>query len=198
MGALPDHMIRTLSADDFRPMIRPFEPDSVKEVEAGLMGERGMRKVISFGTSSYGYDARLGSSFKQFSDTYCAIMDPKAPDPRAFVDREEKERLIIPPHGYVLGHTIETFDIPDDVVVICLGKSTYARTGLIVNVTPLEPGWRGQVTLEFYNALPIPTIVYPGEGICQFIFVRGESACELTYAKRSNKYQDQRGVVLSR
>lgn len=202
-GPLPDHEITALAYRDTRPMITPFEPESVKEVTLSAKGEFGspnletLRKVISYGTSSYGYDARLAETFKVFSDTYCAVMDPKDPDPRAFVDRTEKERLIIPPRGYVLGHTIETFDIPDDVVVVCLGKSTYARTGLIVNVTPLEPGWRGQVTLEFFNALPIPTIVYPGEGICQFIFLRG-APCERPYGVRSGKYNDQRGVVLSR
>lgn len=191
MGALSDELIEHYCHPDrLRPMISPF---SAKSVTKGSADQR----LISFGNSSYGYDARLDTKFKVFSDTHCAVMDPKEVDARAFVDIET-DVLTIPPRGYVLGHTLEVFDIPRDVVVICLGKSTYARTGLIVNVTPLEPEWRGQVTLEFFNALPIPTKVYAGEGICQFVFLRGERPCRTSYADKKGKYQDQRGVVLAK
>jgi dCTP deaminase len=175
LGVLADWQLRELGE---KGMISPFEPTSVKEVRGDLQigGKDLMKKVISYGTSSYGYDARLAPEFKVFT--------PVSPD--------------LPPNGYALGVTMETFEIPEDVIVICLGKSTYARTGLIVNVTPLEPGWRGQVTLEFANCLPIPTKLYAHEGICQFLFMRGEKPCEDHYGKRSGKYQDQKGIVTAR
>jgi dCTP deaminase len=200
LGVLADWQLRELGE---KGMISPFEPTSVKEVRGDLQigGKDLMKKVISYGTSSYGYDARLAPEFKVFTpvspDGGNVIMDPKNPDPRCFVDVNADE-LILPPNGYALGVTMETFEIPEDVIVICLGKSTYARTGLIVNVTPLEPGWRGQVTLEFANCLPIPTKLYAHEGICQFLFMRGEKPCEDHYGKRSGKYQDQKGIVTAR
>lgn len=191
MGLLSDRQIRLLGQEG---RITNFAPEQVKKLDNG-------ERAISYGVTSYGYDSRLAPDFKVFTpvhpDGVVAIMDPKKPDPRLFVDIKTDE-LIIPPYGYVLGRTMETFDIPRDITVICIGKSTYARTGLIMNVTPLESEWRGEVTLEFFNALPIPTKVYANEGICQFLFLRGEENCETSYADRDGKYMDQKGIVLSR
>lgn len=191
MGILPDFVIRQLAEDG---MISPFEPKQVKTISVDGVDS----KAVSFGVSSYGYDARLSPEFKVFTPVHnrgsIAIMDPKAPDPHAFVDVTADE-LIIPPHGYVLARTIETFNIPRDVLAICVGKSTYARSGLMVNVTPLEPGWPGEVTLELGNLLPIPLRVYAYEGICQFLFLQGTAPCETSYADRAGKYMHQRGVT---
>lgn len=182
--------------------ISPFTADQVREVDVRRHWQDPVtsERVISYGASSYGYDARLADEFKVFTDVNCAVMDPKNPPETAFVTMkaERDQPFRIPPRGYVLGRTVEKFCIPPDVLGVCVGKSTYARSGLIVNVTPLEPGWRGYVTLEFMNALPIPTLVYPGEGICQFLFFKGGSPCRVSYADRGGKYQDQVGVVLPR
>lgn len=187
-GILSDGDIRDLGHD----FISPFTATQVRVVDS--------HHVISYGTSSYGYDARLGNTFKVFTDLRCAVMDPKMPNPDAFVEMscDSFERFLIPPRGYVLGSTIERFNMPSDVTAVCVGKSTFARSGLIVNVTPLEAGWCGEVTLEFMNALPIPVYVYPGEGICQFLFFRGERKCDTSYADRGGKYQNQTGVTLPR
>lgn len=185
MTILADHEIAALARAG---MIQPFEPAQVRERD----GER----CISFGLSSYGYDARLGSAFKVFTPDRGGILDVKAPDPGCWRDHEG-ETCIVPPGGYVLGHTIETFDLPRDVLALCLGKSSYARVGLIVNTTPIEPGWRGQVTLEIANATPLPARIYAGEGIAQLLFLRG-SECAVSYADRGGKYQDQRGVTPAR
>lgn len=190
MGPLSDEEIIELGEKGW---IKPFERAQVKEIEK-LDDEGVLRrlKAVSFGVSSYGYDARLGRNFKVFSDTHCAVMDPKNPDPRAFVDISvDGDYLTLPPHGYTLAFTVERFRIPRDVVVICLGKSTYARSGVLVNVTPLEPDWEGHVTLELANLLPIPTRIYVGEGICQFIFLRGSRAPRISYADKGGKYQGQ-------
>lgn len=169
--------------------ISPFTPEQVKVCDA--------ERLVSYGASSYGYDARLAREFKVFTDLKCAVMDPKNPPDDAFVSMEATagKPFVIPPRGYVLGRTVEHFSMPPDVLGLCVGKSTYARSGLIVNVTPLEPAWRDFVTLEFTNALPIPMLVYPDEGICQFLFFRGPP-CRTNYADRGGKYQDQVGVVL--
>lgn len=151
--------------------------------------------VISYGLSSYGYDARVSDHFKIFTDVDSAVVDPKNFSPKSFVDRHASV-CIIPPNSFVLATTVEYFRIPDDVLVICLGKSTYARCGIIVNVTPLEPGWEGHVTLEFSNTTPLPAKIYAHEGACQFLFLRGEGPCEVTYAGRKGKYMGQRGVTL--
>lgn len=184
--------------------ISPFVPQQVRKLRNKLFSVPDGAvcediRAISFGTSSYGYDARLANEFKVFTDLRCSIMDPKNPPDDAFVDMTapEGQPFVIPPGGYVLGRTVEHFCMPPDVISLCVGKSTYARSGLIVNVTPLEPAWRGYVTLEFMNALPIPTLVYPNEGICQFLFFRG-SPCRTNYDDRGGKYQDQVGVVLPR
>jgi dCTP deaminase len=151
--------------------------------------------VLSYGLTSYGYDARLGTRFKIFHNAWGSIIDPKAMDPKAFVDFEG-EVCIIPPNSFVLGETVETFEIPRDVLAVCVGKSTYARCGLIVNVTPLEPEWRGKVTVEISNTTPLPAKVYANEGIMQILFFSAEDLCEVSYADKKGKYQNQNGLTL--
>lgn len=151
---------------------------------------------LSWGTSSYGYDARLHSSFKMFTNTFNAVIDPKRFPEDSVVDIES-DVCTMPPHGFALARTLEYFKIPEDVIAICLGKSTYARCGIVVNVTPLEPGWEGYVTLELSNTAPLPVKVYAGEGICQFIFFRGKR-CKTSYAATEGKYMKQETIVLPR
>ena len=151
--------------------------------------------MISYGLSSYGYDARVSEEFKIFTNVDSATVDPKNFNEKSFVDRTT-DVCIVPPNSFVLARTVEYFRIPRDVLVICLGKSTYARCGIIVNVTPLEPEWEGHVTLEFSNTTPLPAKVYANEGACQFLFLRAESECETSYADRAGKYMGQRGVTL--
>ncbi len=153
--------------------------------------------AISYGLSSYGYDARVADEFRVFTNVDSAIVDPKNFSPDSFVTREGPV-CIIPPNSFALAHTIEYFRVPRDILVICLGKSTYARCGIIVNVTPLEPEWEGQVTIEISNTTPLPARIYAFEGICQFLFLRGNEPCETSYADRSGKYMRQRGVSLPR
>ncbi len=150
---------------------------------------------ISYGLSSYGYDARVADEFKIFTHVDSSVVDPKDFDPRSFVDRKT-DVCIIPPNSFALARTVEYFRVPRDVLVICLGKSTYARCGIIVNVTPLEPGWEGHVTLEFSNTTPLPAKIYANEGACQFLFLKGEQPCETSYSDRAGKYMGQRGVTL--
>ncbi|MDR3617707.1 MAG: dCTP deaminase [Paludisphaera borealis] len=181
MSVLPDHWIRNQARN--HGMIAPFE-------------ERLQREgVISYGLSSYGYDARVSDEFKIFTNVNSAIVDPKAFDTAGFVDRKA-EVCTIPPNSFVLARTVEYFRIPRDVLVICVGKSTYARCGIIVNVTPLEPEWEGHVTLEFSNTTPLPARLYANEGACQFLFLKADSPCEVSYGDRKGKYQGQRGVTL--
>jgi dCTP deaminase len=150
---------------------------------------------ISYGLSSYGYDARVADEFKIFTNVDSAIVDPKNFDQNSFVDRKT-DVCVIPPNSFALARTVEYFRVPRDVLVICLGKSTYARCGIIVNVTPLEPGWEGHVTLEFSNTTPLPAKIYANEGACQFLFLKGNEPCETSYADRAGKYMGQRGVTL--
>lgn len=168
-------------------LIDPFEPGQVREVN----GER----IISYGTSSYGYDLRCAPEFKVFTNVYSAVVDPKNFDPTSFVDINS-EVCIIPPNSFALARTVEYFRIPRNILTICLGKSTYARCGIIVNVTPLEPEWEGQVTIEISNTTPLPAKVYANEGICQFLFLKGDTPPEVSYADRRGKYMGQRGVAL--
>lgn len=182
-GILADHQIRDLSLN--HGMIEPFVE---KQNHAG---------VISYGLSSYGYDSRCSNEFKIFTNVDSAIVDPKNFSEKSFVDRET-DVCIIPPNSFVLTRSVEYFRIPKDVLVICLGKSTYARCGLIVNVTPLEPGWEGHVTLEISNTTPLPAKVYANEGVAQFLFFKGSAECEVSYADRAGKYMGQRGVTLPR
>jgi len=181
MGVLPDHWIRRMATE--HGMIAPFVEKQTRE------------GVISYGLSSYGYDARVGPDFKIFTNVESAIVDPKNFSPASFVDRTT-DVCVIPPNSFALAHTIEHFRIPRDVLVICLGKSTYARCGIIVNVTPLEPEWEGQVTIEISNTTPLPARIYAHEGICQFLFLQGTEVCETSYADRAGKYMRQRGVAL--
>lgn len=181
MSIMPDHWIRQKAQED--QMISPFEEKLSKD------------GVISYGLSSYGYDARVSDEFMIFTNVDNAIVDPKNFDNQSFVKRKT-DICVIPPNSFALARTIETFKIPREVLVICLGKSTYARCGLIVNVTPLEPEWEGQVTLEISNTTPLPARVYANEGIAQFLFFKGDSLCDISYADRSGKYMKQQGVTL--
>lgn len=181
MPILSDHWIR--EAAFTQNMIEPFVE---RQQSQGL---------ISYGLSSFGYDARVANEFKIFTNVDSAVVDPKNFDHNGFVDRVT-DVCIIPPNSFALARTVEYFRIPRDVLVICLGKSTYARCGIIVNVTPLEPEWEGHVTLEFSNTTPLPAKIYANEGACQFLFLKGEQACEVSYKDRSGKYMGQRGVTL--
>ncbi len=169
-------------------MIEPFEPGQVRYAENG-------NKVISYGTSSYGYDVRCADEFKIFTNINSAIVDPKAFDPNSFVDLQS-DVCIIPPNSFALARTVEFFRVPRNVLTICLGKSTYARCGIIVNVTPLEPEWEGHVTLEFSNTTTLPAKIYANEGVAQMLFFSGDEVCETSYKDRGGKYQGQTGVTL--
>ncbi len=151
--------------------------------------------VISYGLSSYGYDARVSPEFKIFTNVDSATVDPKDFNETSFVDRKV-DVCIIPPNSFVLARTVEYFRIPRDILVICLGKSTYARCGIIVNVTPLEPEWEGFVTLEFSNTTPLPAKIYANEGACQFLFLKGEAPPEVSYADKKGKYMRQQGITI--
>lgn len=168
-------------------MISPFEPEQVR-VSNG-------EKCISYGTSSYGYDVRCDSKFKIFTNINSAVVDPKAFDDKSFVPLET-DVCIIPPNSFVLACTIEYFRMPRNVLAICVGKSTYARCGIIVNVTPLEPEWEGHVTLEFSNTTNLPAKIYAHEGVAQMLFLKSDSFCETSYKDRHGKYQGQTGVTL--
>lgn len=185
MGILSDTQIRDYATDPKQRMIDPF----VAKQQADGM--------ISYGLSSYGYDARVSREFKIFTNIDSAVVDPKSFSNDGFVEREA-DVCVIPPNSFALARTVEYFRIPRDMLVVCLGKSTYARCGIIVNVTPLEPEWEGHVTLEFSNTTPLPAKIYANEGACQFLFLRGEAVCATSYADRSGKYQGQRGVTLPR
>jgi len=181
MAIMSDKWIRAQAQE--HGMIEPFVDRQRRE------------GTISFGLSSYGYDARVANEFKIFTNVNSAVVDPKDFSRDSFVDRVA-EVCIIPPNSFVLARTVEYFRIPRDVLVICLGKSTYARCGIIVNVTPLEPGWEGHVTLEFSNTTPLPAKIYANEGACQFLFLQGNEPCEVSYADRAGKYMGQQGVTL--
>ncbi len=180
-----DKWIRKMATEN--GMIEPFVENLERE------------NVISYGLSSYGYDARVANEFKIFTNVNNAVVDPKNFDEKAFVDFVGDE-CIIPPNSFVLGRTQEYFRIPRDVMTICMGKSTYARCGIVVNVTPLEPEWQGHVTLEFSNTTPLPAKIYAGEGVCQFVFLGAdaEDICETSYADRKGKYMGQTGVTLAK
>lgn len=151
--------------------------------------------VISYGVTSYGYDVRVDRRFKVFTNAHCSIVDPKNFDPKSFVDIEA-EHCLIPPNSFALAETVEYLEIPRDVIAVCVGKSTYARCGIIVNVTPLEPEWRGRVTIEISNTTPLPAKIYSGEGIAQILFFRARDLCKISYADKKGKYQDQAGLTL--
>ena len=167
-------------------MIHPFVSQQVKE--------QGGEKKISYGVSSYGYDVRVSREFKVFTNVHSAVVDPKKFDKRSFVEMTS-DVCIIPPNSFALGRTVEYFKIPRNVLTICLGKSTYARCGIIVNVTPLEPEWEGHVTLEFSNTTNLPAYIYANEGVAQMIFLESDMACDISYKDRQGKYQGQIGVT---
>jgi dCTP deaminase len=185
MGIKSDSWIRRMAEE--QSMIEPFESQQVRKIN----GER----VISYGTSSYGYDVRCSNEFKIFTNINSAVVDPKNFDENSFVDITS-DVCIIPPNSFALARTVEYLKIPRDVLTICLGKSTYARCGIIVNVTPLEPEWEGHVTLEFSNTTPLPAKIYANEGVAQILFLGADEMCELSYADRAGKYQGQTGVTL--
>ena len=168
-------------------MISPFNSNQVKEVDG--------KRIVSYGTSSYGYDARCSDEFKIFTNINSTIVDPKNFDEKCFVD-VKGDYCIIPPNSFALTRTVEYFKIPRNVLTICLGKSTYARCGAIINVTPLEPEWEGQVTLEISNTTTLPLKIYANEGIAQFLFFESDDECETSYKDRGGKYQGQTGVTL--
>ena len=180
MPVLSDKWIKKMALNG---MISPFEDKQIREGK------------ISYGLSSFGYDARVSNEFKIFTNVNSEIVDPKNFKPSNFVTKKVSE-CIIPPNSFVLASTIEYFKIPKDVLVICLGKSTYARCGIIVNVTPLEPGWEGHVTLEFSNTTPLPAKIYANEGAAQFVFLQGNERPEISYSDRKGKYMGQVGVTL--
>ena len=181
MPVMSDAWIRRMARE--RRMIEPFTEAQRRD------------GVISYGLSSYGYDARVADDFRVFTNVDSAVVDPKRFSADSFVTRRGPV-CTIPPNSFALAHTVEVFRVPRDVLVICLGKSTYARCGIIVNVTPLEPEWEGEVTIEISNTTPLPARIYANEGICQFLFLGGDTPCETSYADRSGKYMNQRGVAL--
>ena len=181
MSVLSDRWIKKMV--DEKKMISPFVDKQIS------------KNNIPYGLSSFGYDARVSDEFKIFTDVDSAIVDPKNFKNNSFVSRKLNE-CIIPPNSFALASTVEYFKIPKDILVICLGKSTYARCGIIVNVTPLEPGWEGHVTLEFSNTTPLPAKIYANEGAAQFVFLKGSEEPEVSYAERNGKYMKQLGVTL--
>ena len=187
MSIKADRWIRRMAEE--QGMIEPFEPGQVRTNDAG--------RIVSYGTSSYGYDVRCAAEFRVFTNINSAVVDPKAFDEGSFVT-VESDVCIIPPNSFVLARTIEYFRIPRTVLTVCLGKSTYARCGIIVNVTPLEPEWSGHVTLEFSNTTPLPAKIYANEGVAQMLFFESDEVCETSYLDRGGKYQNQTGVTLPR
>src|SRR3979411_701656 len=186
MSIKSDKWIRRMAQ---KGMIEPFEPGQVKTFEG--------KKIVSYGTSSYGYDIRCSTEFKIFTNINSTIVDPKAFDERNFADYRG-DVCLAPPNSFALARTVEYFRIPRNVLTICLGKSTYARCGIIVNVPPFEPEWEGFVTLEISNTTPLPAKIYANEGLCQVLFFESDEECEISYKDKKGKYQAQQGIVLPR
>ena len=186
MSIKSDKWISRMSKD--HQMIEPFSENQVRLDENG-------NKLISYGVSSYGYDVRCSNEFKVFTNIHSAVVDPKSFDEKSFVDIES-DICVIPPNSFALARTVEYFKIPRNVLTVCLGKSTYARCGIIVNVTPLEPEWEGHVTLEFSNTTPLPAYIYANQGVAQMVFVSADSVCETSYKDRAGKYMGQQGITL--
>ncbi len=185
MSIKSDKWIRKMA--ETNGMIEPFEANQIKQVNG--------QKVISFGTSSYGYDIRCANEFKIFTNINSTIVDPKNFDPKNFVE-VNADYCIIPPNSFALARTVEYFRIPRNILTVCLGKSTYARCGIIVNVTPFEPEWEGYVTLEFSNTTPLPAKIYANEGVAQVLFFESDEECDVSYKDRNGKYMGQVGVTL--
>ncbi|HEY0341627.1 MAG TPA: dCTP deaminase [Steroidobacteraceae bacterium] len=186
MGVQSDQWIRRMAQK--HGMIEPFSDGQVRRTETG-------GSIISYGLSSYGYDLRVSNEFKVFTNVFNTMVDPKAFDEKSFVDIET-DICIVPPNSFALARSVEYFRIPRDVLTICLGKSTYARCGIIVNVTPLEPEWEGHVTLEISNTTPLPARIYANEGLAQVIFLGATEICETSYADRAGKYMKQTGITI--
>ena len=185
MSIKSDRWIKKMANE--QQMISPFESAQVKKAN----GER----IVSYGTSSYGYDVRCSDEFKIFTNLESVIVDPKKFDESSFVNKTS-DVCVIPPNSFALARTVEFFKIPRNILTVCLGKSTYARCGIIVNVTPLEPEWEGHVTLEFSNTTPLPAKIYANEGVAQMLFFESDEDCEVSYKDREGKYQGQTGVTL--
>lgn len=185
MGIQSDQWICHMA--ETQGLISPFEARQIRTVND--------QKIISYGVSSYGYDVRCANEFKIFTNINTSIVDPKNFDTQSFVD-VVSDVCIIPPNSFALARTVEYFKIPRDILTICVGKSTYARCGIIVNVTPLEPEWEGYVTLEFSNTTPLPAKIYAYEGVAQMLFLQAVTTCQTSYADRQGKYQGQEGVTL--
>lgn len=181
MGVKPDHWIRKMALE--HGMIQPFVDSQVRN------------GVISYGVSSYGYDIRVADEYKIFTNVYSAVVDPKQFDPRSMVDFKG-DVCVIPPNSFALARTVEYFRIPRSILTLCVGKSTYARCGIIVNVTPFEPEWEGYVTLEISNTTPLPAKIYSNEGIAQVVFFEGDEVCEISYVDKKGKYQKQENIAL--
>ena len=188
MSVCSDKWIRRMAKE--RGMIEPFVDGQVKKLEDGS-------RAISYGLSSYGYDLRVSREFKVFTNVFNTVVDPKNFDPKSFVDIDT-DICIVPPNSFALARSVEYFRIPREVLTICVGKSTYARCGIIVNVTPFEPEWEGHVTLEISNTTPLPAKIYANEGLAQVVFFRSEEGCETSYADRAGKYMKQRGITIPR
>jgi dCTP deaminase len=177
-----DRWIREMA---LKGMIEPFSTEQVR------------KGVVSYGVSSYGYDMRVADEFKIFTNVNSTIVDPKSFDPKSFIELKG-DSCIVPPNSFALANSVEYFKIPRDVLVICLGKSTYARCGIVVNVTPLEPEWEGHVTIEVSNTTPLPARIYANEGIAQLLFLAAEEVCQISYKDKTGKYQAQTGITLPR
>ncbi len=219
MGVQPDTWIRKMALE--HGMIEPFADRQVRRVQdpsappaaegiadmtmapedpaaaSAAASTRSGRGLISYGLSSYGYDLRVSDEFKVFTNVFNTVVDPKAFDAQSFVDMQT-DVCIVPPNSFALARSVEYFRIPRDILTICLGKSTYARCGIIVNVTPFEPEWEGHVTLEISNTTPLPARIYAHEGLAQVIFLQAEATCEVSYADRAGKYMKQRGITVPR
>lgn len=189
MSIQPDFWIRKMVKE--HAMIEPFEESQVRQVKDG-------QRLVSYGLSSYGYDLRVANEFKIFTNVLNSIVDPKNFDEKSFVDIKTNDYCMVPPNSFALARSIEYFRIPRDVLTICLGKSTYARCGIIVNVTPFEPEWEGHVTLEISNTTPLPAKIYANEGLAQVIFLKSSEQCETSYADRKGKYMGQKGITIPR
>ncbi|HLB34546.1 MAG: dCTP deaminase [Verrucomicrobia bacterium RIFCSPHIGHO2_12_FULL_41_10] len=187
MSVLPDHWIRKMSLE--HGMIEPFVDRQIRSSEEN--------NFVSYGLSSYGYDLRVADEFKVFTNVFNTVVDPKCFDDRSFVD-VQTDVCIVPPNSFALARSIEYFRIPRNVLTICVGKSTYARCGIIVNVTPFEPEWEGHVTLEISNTTPLPARIYANEGLAQVLFFQAAEECEVSYADRAGKYMKQRGITVPR
>jgi dCTP deaminase len=177
-----------MCVETLKPMIEPFIGEQIRRVDQG--------PVISYGLSSYGYDIRVGTHFKIFTNVNTTVVDPKFFNPKSFVELDSSESVIIPPNSFALAQSMEYFRIPRNVLTLCVGKSTYARCGIIVNVTPFEPEWYGSATLEISNTTPLPAKIYACEGLAQVLFFEGDEPCEVSYADKKGRYQGQEEITL--